>query len=213
MDVDRKAKRQSSRCARWLAGDVMAVSVEAMLELVHAVCDQRFEDATTIADRHGFTSADVDEAVALIIYELRRRADNRDVCSGPHRRAYRLLRSYLTPAQNAQLTGTRKYFDVIGSAGGRYRLWPSVGLCEVTAPYGKRTYRVGACCYHEPARTLPRPDLTLAHLLYLTADEPGFLAAANVSVSYPNNGWRRLTLHRWMDGEIEADAIPHVEAA
>lgn len=110
---------------------------------------------------------------ALIRYE-------RDRLGGPaQHRALCLLRTWLTPQQRRDLR-TRREFAVTGSAGGRYRLRPATGSVQAVERHKTREFAIGTTfCLHDPENALPAADVTLAHLLMLWTDEPGFLAASN----------------------------------
>lgn len=128
-----------------------------------------------------------------------------------NRRAMRLLRSLLSPEQRLELRRHRRSFTVIGSRGGRYRLWPYAGTTERIAQHGKYAIsEVQFCLHEEGERDLPPADLTIAHLLMLRADEERFLIDAN---HHPREhmGWngdwhRRLRAARIARAQLEAEA-------
>lgn len=95
----------------------------------------------------------------------------------PQRRALKLLRSWLTSEQRAEWRSSRQV-TVIGSAGGRYRLYPQTGTTLRVERHGKRWWGVASFCLH-PDHWIPPADIALAHLLNLRTDEPAFLARAN----------------------------------
>lgn len=112
------------------------------------------------------------DIVFLILYGAQRRGDK-----AANRRAKRLLRDYLTEEQRRELRRCH-YFTASGSAGGEYRFWPETGALFLLERHGKRRYGVVSFCYHAN-EYLPGADLSLAHLLELSTDEPGFIAKAN----------------------------------
>lgn len=126
------------------------------------------------------------DIVYLILYGAMRRGDML-----ANRRAKRLLREYLTEQQRHELRSCR-YFTAVGSAGGRYRFWPETGALFHLEQHGMRWYGVVSFCYHADGY-LPGADLSLAHLLELTSDEPAFLAKANAR--RVANHWSGPSLH------------------
>jgi hypothetical protein len=81
----------------------------------------------------------------------------------------------LTAAQWAQWLTARR-FEVVGSAGGRYRVERGVlGNIVALAPDGRPTHRL---CVH-PDEGLPLADMLVAQTLALQSDEPGVLRLAN----------------------------------
>lgn len=95
------------------------------------------------------------------------------------RRAEELLLSLLDARQleSYRLHGE---FEVMGSAGGHYRIKRgTMGNIEWIRPDGQRG---GTLCVHPTTRhgVLPMRDVHLAQLLALTTDEVGFLNLANV---------------------------------
>lgn len=99
-------------------------------------------------------------------------------------KARRLLRSYLSPVQRRQLR-TRKNFLCVGSQGGVYRLLPRWAGVERVERHGQHWFARASYCLHDFAadspdrKKLPAADVSLSHLLLLSADEGAFLAAAN----------------------------------
>src|SRR5689334_2327367 len=91
----RRSPRRS-RSAAWRAGDPVAVSTRAMLDLLDAVIAGRIEEATILLDVYGFTAADCTDLLALVDYELDRRRAFRAKRERAHRRAFALLRSFLS---------------------------------------------------------------------------------------------------------------------
>lgn len=95
-------------------------------------------------------------------------------------RAVLLLRSILTPEQCASMD-EHDCFEVIGSAGGRYRirLHTVNGNIEWLDADGRVGGRI--CAHPTMAEHwLPMADVALAQLLALTTDERAFAAVANL---------------------------------
>lgn len=96
-------------------------------------------------------------------------------------RASATLTSLLTAEQRRQYA-ERRFFDVVGSRGGRYRIRHGCAgnVCRLADSRETDSY-----CAHPPMRdehgALPYEDAMIAQLLALTADEDGFLAVANVT--------------------------------
>jgi hypothetical protein len=131
--------------------------------------------AWDMADWADWSEPEQHSVFALCLYELERRDRARREAQ---RRALRLLRSWLPPAQVEQFQRSR-CFTVTGSAGGRYRLHPDTGTTQRVERHGKRDYAVESYCLHPPDQRLPPADISLAHYLLLVTDEPRFLALAN----------------------------------
>jgi len=100
-----------------------------------------------------------------------------------HARAEELLLSLLTDEQAASRR-ERGWFEVRGSAGGRYRIRRSsqagnVDLMPETGEEREASY----CCH--PSGGLPDADAHLAQMLALVTDEDRFLRTANVAYQRP----------------------------
>jgi hypothetical protein len=98
-------------------------------------------------------------------------------------RATTILRELLTPQQRADFERDRA-FQVVGSAGGLYRIrYGTAGNVEWWEP-GSPSEVAGVLCAHpdmwDGVGWLPTPDVMLAQMLALTTDEPGFVRTANV---------------------------------
>lgn len=136
----------------------------------------RWEDGTPVS------MAEWDDLRALVAYTLRMR--RRRAHREPQRKAMRLLRRLLSPAQRAQLRRLR-YFYATAASGATYRLDPRRGHAERVERHGPRGrwYVKRAYCLHDDqdADAMPPADVTAAHLLLLMADEAAFLAEANES--------------------------------
>jgi hypothetical protein len=139
-------------------------------------------------DLPALSQAERREFLELFRYEAQRRSEQRLRHGSAQRRALRLWRSLLNPAQLAAWRRSGHCLCVTGSAGGTYRLWPGTALAERVQRRGGRLYRCASYCLHDPANDLPPADTSVGHLLMLLTDEPGFLATANVRWRDP---WRR----------------------
>lgn len=99
-------------------------------------------------------------------------------------RASATLRQFLTPDQWASFERDRT-FQVVGSAGGLYRLRYGVAGNVDWLEGGGLDDAAGVLCAHpravdEDGYYLPTPDVLLAQMLALVTDEPGFVRVANV---------------------------------
>lgn len=131
------------------------------------------------------TTCDCEEwhdLMGLVGYIVRQRRVKR--CGRHQRRAFRLLRSLLSPEQRRTLR-TRKDFLVTGSLGGSYRLSPRHGWTERVKRHGSRWFVQASYCFHDDRtnadEAMPNADLAIAHMLLLVADEGEFLARANAT--------------------------------
>jgi len=128
------------------------------------------------------TQEECEEIIALARYEARRRAQGAwQARQRPaRRRAYRLLRLFLSPHQNAELT-RRRQFTVHTASGRVYRLRPRDARVEEVTRHGKHYFVARSFCLHpDDSHGIPDPDITLTHMLLLIADEEGFLQEAHV---------------------------------
>lgn len=116
----------------------------------------------------------------LVVDEKKRRARVEKEREAVQQRARRLLRSYLTKAQRKELRD-RRHVRVIGSAGGRYKLYPGTGVAYGCELHGTRWFGVKSYCLHDADRVMPPADVTLGQMLLLLSDEPSFLATANMT--------------------------------
>lgn len=97
------------------------------------------------------------------------------------------LLAVLSPEQRQSYLANET-FRVLGSAGGRYRVWPGrAGNVYALDTQGREVAKLCAHpqlgCFDGLGRRLgflPDQDVALAQMLALTSDEPGFLAVANV---------------------------------
>jgi hypothetical protein len=134
--------------------------------------DIRWEDGDAITD------AEIREVICLSAYEvtLRRRRRN-----PAQRKSMRLLWRHLSAEQRRQVRGSR-YFYLTTESGATYRLYPCTGATHAVEKHGKNYFAMRGFCLHpddNPLDRLPPADLSLAHLLLLSCDEPAFLAEAN----------------------------------
>lgn len=162
------------------------------------------------ADGTWVTPRDRDDLAAIRSYH-RGQVARRD--TGPQHRAMRLLRSLLSPEQRKQL-GAWKGFYVTAPSGHQYRLWPHTGNAERVTTHGQRRYKALQFCLHddpdEEGKRVPPADLSLAHMLWLTADEAGFLAAANVTDAR-DQLWNRAYLRRLREGRAAVADVPGMQ--
>lgn len=90
-------------------------------------------------------------------------------------RAEALLLSFLSEEQQHSYHGGQ-WFEVVGSAGGRYRIRQGVvGNVDWLNEYGAAG---GSLCCH-PIAGLPIPDVMLAQMLALITDEEAFVRLSN----------------------------------
>lgn len=128
------------------------------------------------ADGDRITERETQTVFAMAMYELRLM---RDKAQAPaQRKARRLLRSLLTTDQLRQFRDNHE-FIVTGSSGGHYRLHARSGRAWAVEKHGTRWFQVAAFCIYTEGHEVPPADNTIAHLLMLTTDEPGFLSIAN----------------------------------
>ena len=138
------------------------------------------------------------DIVVLALYELEFRAERRMSRSGPQRKAMSLLRSFLTETQRRNLRSS-KCFLAQGSNGGIYRLTPRMGTTQRVEKHRNRWYVTFSFCLHDDAaaaadgKRVPPADLSLQHLLLLSADEDAFLTKANITARdlMWNGDWHR----------------------
>jgi hypothetical protein len=132
------------------------------------------------ADGTGVTDDEWRDVLALHAYLLRMR--RRDRRSAAQRKAGRLLRQLLAPAQRASLSRLG-YFYVTVPSGQTYRLDPRRGHAERVEWHKSRYFARRSYCLHDTDDDgkLPPADVTIAHMLLLLADEAAFLATANES--------------------------------
>jgi hypothetical protein len=125
-----------------------------------------------------------------------RTAERKRLMGPPQRKALGLLRSLLTDTQRSQLARSRN-FRVEGSLGGVYRLWPKNDHAhtEQVERHKTRWYVRASFCYHDPENELPPADVSIAHLLLISADEGEFLAKANKTLQ-GRNLWNGAYLRR-----------------
>jgi len=201
--------------------DEQTTFTERELLVVRVACRiHGFELMPDAIDDYGFTDEEKGHVRAVIRALFAAQAQAERDAKPAKRLAMRLLRSFLTDEQRAQLRRGRS-FRVVGSAGGLYRLWPYGGGVERVERHGSRWFAVRSLCLHDYAadapdrQRIPRGDLSLQHLLLLRADEPAFLAAANTTERdlLWNGDWlRRLAAQRRVNAQIR-DEVAAMRAA
>lgn len=155
-----------------------------------------------LAAHPGLDDADRSQVLTLGLYIVQSRAiaERRAKLGGGQRRALRLLRTFLTPAQREQL-GRNRAFVVALPSGRAYRLHPNTGWVARVERHGSRWVACATYCLHEPdlevipempgavtVPAIPPADRTIGHLLLLLADEARFLALANYTARR-HGGW------------------------
>jgi hypothetical protein len=112
-------------------------------------------------------------------------------------KARRLLRGLLSREQRRQLARLR-YFYAIAPSGHVYRLDPRAGHVERVERHGRRWFAKESYCLHDDPdeNKMPPADVTIAHLLWLLADESAFLATANAR-RRDDQLWNRAYLQRF----------------
>ena len=91
-------------------------------------------------------------------------------------RAEQLLRSLLTPEQ-VRSYEMRRFFEVTGSAGGRWRIRRGSQAGNVDLLGADGAVEATLCCH--PPDGLPEADAHLAQMLQLVTDEEGFRRTGN----------------------------------
>ncbi len=117
-------------------------------------------------------------------------------CREPHIKSLALLEDWLTPKQLQQFQ-TKNYFDVVGSAGGKYRVNGAAG--GTVPPYNIHVLADNNDMCIVPDQggymvpMLPAGDILLVQKIALETDEEGALDKAN---------WRRpQALFRFVDAD------------
>lgn len=159
------------------------VDIAGLVQVARTIARGPLTVAAVRAALADLTPEERREVGTLVLYALQQQAARRG-----QRRACALLRSLLSPAQQAEWRRSHKTFTVTGSAGGRYRLCPTTGGAWRLARHGRYDIGVASFCLHDPERQVPPADETIGHLLWLLADEPAFCARANMTVR-PHAGW------------------------
>lgn len=156
-------------------------------EMVQWVCDALDgncmpDDEPVWAD--GTSPSDLERSnfLALLRYEAQRRADRQKVSRSmpARRRAFRLLRRFLTPFQREMLNRQR-CFMVEAPSGRYYRFIPCTHAVQEIEKHGSRWYVRRRFCIHPEPDELPAPDVTLVQLLMLAEDEENFRRTANIT--------------------------------
>lgn len=130
---------------------------------------------------------DRNDLIVLTAYDVKWRQDRLKRRAHAHRVAVGLLRRFLDDRQRQDQRRYGWFHVVLGDR--IYRIWTDDGWVQRVERYSRRErYGFGrgyywsteeALCHHDPEGELPGPDVALANMLYLLADEEGFLAAAN----------------------------------
>ena len=145
----------------------------------------------------------------LILYEIRRlseiRESRRRGRDPSQKRALELLKTFLNPDQLRTLEANGKNFRVQGTMGGTYRLWPRRGLAEKIVWRRKKWFLEMSCCYHDPEKSLPPADVTIAQLLLIRTDEMEFLRSSNHTRT--RLGQNLVQINAWRSTERRAFAL------
>jgi hypothetical protein len=132
---------------------------------------------------------------------------------GPQHRALKFLRSLLSPEQRKQLRAWKGFY-VTAPSGRQYRLWPQTGNVERVTTHGKRRYKAFRFCLHDDpgpdGKRVPPADLSIAHMLWLTVDEAGFLEKANATDTR-DQLWNRAYLRRLREARTALRDVPAVQ--
>lgn len=110
------------------------------------------------------------------------RATPSAMLSHPYNKARRTLMSCLNVTQRATFRRTGR-FDVVGSAGGRYRV--RLGWSGNVFSLDEAGREIRSYCAH-PREPIPDPDVALGQYLMLVTDEPRFL---NTAYAWPVARW------------------------
>lgn len=159
------------------------------------------DDEPVWADGTRATEQEQRDIWALACYEIRMRL--RVGSPKATRRAYRLLRRFLTPSQQAELTRTRM-FTVVGRSGRLYRLAPATGTVYEVERHGKHCFIIRSFCVHpDDAVILPLADTTVAQLLLLSSDEDEFLRVAIAKDRRSDQLWNGEWMRRLRQARLE----------
>jgi hypothetical protein len=159
-----------------------ARSVHAMV----AEAGQRLADQVEASHRAGDHSNCMSARCAE--HRLQEEARNRELDAATRARhaardrARALLLELLSPAQRIDYL-ERGYFDMVGSAGRRWRI-RATGQAGNVHLMGAEGQTLASACCHPPGH-LPNEDAHVAQMLHLAADEDGFVQTANISWHVP----------------------------
>lgn len=179
-----------------------------VIDALRAIQDGDGERAIALTEV--LSDAERRSLLALIEYDAQYRERLRLARSPANQRAFGLLRSFLSDEQCRTLNDSR-YFHVRGSAGGIYRMIVRTGVVQRVERHGKRWFWAATFCLHDYAedapdqKRIPLADLALQHMLLIAADEPSFLALANLSVSRRQR-WDREWLRELRRAQAERGA-------
>lgn len=176
----------------------MPGSIDEMVAFARMLLDaERMPDTIpTWSDGTQPTPEEAETLIALVLYEGRcRDRRRRAIAARPARRkAYQLLRQFLTPEQAACLARLG-HFYLTTPAGRSYRLRPRDGRIEEVERHGTQMFARRSFCLHpDEEHAVPSPDVTLAHMLLLLSDEAEFHGEANVTERHTqlwNGDWLR----------------------
>lgn len=186
----------------------LGMDYDWMMRVVRALADGAMT-ADELMDNHDLTSKQRATIFHLAVYEIQYQARHHNKAQ---RRAYRLLRRFLSPKQRSDLR-TKRYFNVVSSSGRLYRLRPSTGAVYMVEHHRTRDFEKIAYCIHSELKRIPAADETIAHMMLLQTDEDRFLDIAHIS--YISN---RLWNGRWRRDPVERrrlldEAYPGLEIA
>ena len=161
----------------------MPATTDELFRWLDALLDGTVMPDTVPVWADGTTATDEEQRSLdnLLRHEAQRRAHRRRIAQsvGPRRKAYRLLRGFLTGEQVQQLR-RRGEFHVTTGSGRHYRLVPRTATVHRVELHGSRYFvRQTFCLHPDNPEDLPPADITLAQFLLLSADEPEFLLEAN----------------------------------
>lgn len=174
------------------APEAVRAHVDVVMEHVRRLADgplDGLDEAIRLwATDERLNRLDRQDVLTLVAYDMEYREGKRIRRSSAQRRAMRLFKSFLSTEQQAQLRRSNGYrVFVRGSNGGIYRLNPRTASVHRVEQKGKRWEWTQGYCLHDYAEDnpgknrLPPADVSLQHLLLLSADEPAFLEAAHVN--------------------------------
>lgn len=150
-------------------------TIEAARQLARFVLAPDQITAICWADGTRITPEEEREVFALAMYEL---IWLKKYNFEGQRRALALLRTLLSASQRRQLAAGHGFL-ARGNLGGVYRLHANVGVAWKVEKHGIRWFATRSFCIHDMPEICPPADVTIGHLLLLSADEAEFLRTAN----------------------------------